>query len=121
MRLQRLQGIQLDDERHLAGRLTGVVYVVAAASIGGLLTMPHVEAHPASAVAVVASLAALWGLAGLTVLDWARAPGWAVHGSTLAGLLTAGLVTGLTGGPGSSARFLLLLPLVFSAAFFPPR
>jgi diguanylate cyclase (GGDEF)-like protein len=44
-----------------------------------------------------------------------------VHGSTLAGLATATAITALTGGSGSSARFLLLLPLVFPAAFFPPR
>jgi diguanylate cyclase (GGDEF)-like protein len=65
--------------------------------------------------------AAAWGVACLTVIDWTRFPGWAVHASTLAGLTAATAITGLTGGSGSSARFLLLLPLVFPAAFFPPR
>jgi diguanylate cyclase (GGDEF)-like protein len=109
------------DERRLAGQLTGVVYVVAALSVAGLLAMPHVETHATSVVAAIAGAAALWGVVTLTLVDWARIPGWAVHGSTLAGLAAATAITALTGGTGSSARFLLLLPLVYAPAFFPPR
>jgi diguanylate cyclase (GGDEF)-like protein len=120
-RIGQLQGIQILDERPLAGRLTGVVYVVAAISVGGLLSAPHVEVHARWLVIAIALAAAVWGTTTLTVVDWTRFPGWAVHASSVAGLSAATAVAGLTGGSGSSARFLLLLPLVFSAAFFPPR
>jgi diguanylate cyclase (GGDEF)-like protein len=120
-RLQRLRGIEIPDERHLAGQLTGVVYIVAAMSVGGLLAMPHVEAHAVWPVAAIAAAAALWGVITLTLIDWTRIPGWAVHASTLAGLVAGTSITALMGGSGSSARFLLLLPLVYPAAFFPPR
>jgi diguanylate cyclase (GGDEF)-like protein len=116
----RLQGIEIDDERGLAGRLTGIVYIVAAVSVGGLLCLPHVEHGSVRLVAAIAVAAALWGLVTLTLIDWTRVPGWAVHASTLAGLPAVTAITALTGGTGSSARFLLLLPLVFSASFFPP-
>jgi diguanylate cyclase (GGDEF)-like protein len=120
-RLQRLRGIEIADERRLAGRLTGIVYLVAAISVAGLLAMPHVETREIWPVATIAAAAASWGVITLTLVDWARIPGWAVHASTLAGLAAATAITGFTGGTGSSARFLLLLPLVYPAAFFPPR
>lgn len=119
--LQRLRGIEIADERRLAGRLTGIVYLVAAVSVGGLLAMPHVDTTTVWPVALIAVAAATWGVITLTLVDWARIPGWAVHASTLAGLAAGALVTAFTGGTGSSGRFLLLLPLVFPAAFFPPR
>jgi diguanylate cyclase (GGDEF)-like protein len=119
-RLRQLQGIQMHDERGLAGRLTGVVYITAAVSVGSLLCLPHVERRATLLVVAIAAAAALWGVATLTLIDWHRFPGWAVHASTIAGLAAGASITALTGGPGSSARFLLLLPLVFSAAFFPP-
>jgi diguanylate cyclase (GGDEF)-like protein len=120
-RLQRLRGIEIADERRLAGQLTGVVFIVAALSVAALLAMPHVEAVAIWPVAVIAAGAGGWGVITLTLVDWARIPGWAVHASTLAGLAAATTITALTGGTGSSARFLLLLPLVFPPAFFPPR
>src|SRR4051794_5800686 len=120
-RLQRLEGIQVPDERLLAGRITGVVYVVASLTVGALIAMPHVESHAPWLIAPVAACAWIWGLACLTVVDWMRFPGWAAHASTNAGLGSVALITACTGGPGSSARFLFLLPLVFPAAFFPPR
>jgi diguanylate cyclase (GGDEF)-like protein len=119
-RLKRLRGIEIADERKLAGQLTGVVYAVAAVSVVGLLCLPHVAVTQKWVVIAIAATAGLWGLVALTLLDWDRVPGWAVHTSTLAGLAAAAAITGLTGGPGSSARFFLLLPLVFPAAFFPP-
>jgi diguanylate cyclase (GGDEF)-like protein len=120
-RLRRLQGFQVPDERPLAGRLTGTVYVVAAVSVTALLSLPHVEVHARWLVIAIAALAGGWGVVSLTLVDWSRVPGWGVHASTLAGLGAALAITVLTGGAGSSSRFLLLLPLVFSAAFFPPR
>ena len=120
-RVHRLQGIELPDERPLAGRLTGVVYVVAAATVAALLAFPHVEAHAVWMVALITVAAAVWGVACLTAIDWMRFPAWAVHASTLAGIAATTVVTALMGGSGSSARFLLLLPLVFPAAFFSPR
>jgi diguanylate cyclase (GGDEF)-like protein len=83
--------------------------------------MPHVEVHAVWAIAAIAGAAAIWGVITLTLIDWSRIPGWAVHASTLAGLAAGTAITALTGGTGSSARFLLLLPLVYPPAFFPPR
>src|SRR4051794_31523316 len=108
-RIHGLHGIEIRDERPLAGRLTGVVYVVAPATVVALLGFPGVEIHVPWLVALIAVVAATWGVACLTVVDWMRFPGWAAHASTLAGVATTTLVTALTGAGDSPARLLLLL------------
>jgi diguanylate cyclase (GGDEF)-like protein len=119
-RVHGLHGIEIRDERPLAGRLTGVVYVVAPASVAALLAFPNVETHAAWLVALIAAAAAAWGVACLTLVDWMRFPGWAAHASTLSGVAATTVVAALTGAGDSPARLMLLLPLVFTAAFFPP-
>jgi diguanylate cyclase (GGDEF)-like protein len=114
-----LRGIQVADERALAGRLNGIMYVVAAASTAAIPLLPGIDARADGVFFLMAALAALWGLIALR-LDWSRTPGWLPHATSIAGIAAAALAMALTGGAGSPARFLLLFPLVYPSYFYPP-
>jgi diguanylate cyclase (GGDEF)-like protein len=113
-----MQGIQVPDERPLAGRLTGSMYLVASIVTAMLPWLPGESADSAWALCVLAACGAWFGLIALTLVDWRRAPGWVTHLSSAGGVVAAGIAMWLTGGAGSPARFLLLFPLVYPSSFY---
>jgi diguanylate cyclase (GGDEF)-like protein len=115
-----MQGIQVPDERPLAGRLTGSMYLVASAATAALPWLPGESTRSAWALWALAGIGAYFGLVALTIIDWRRAPGWVTHLSSAGGVVAAGLAMWLTGGAGSPARFLLLFPLVYPSSFYRP-
>ncbi len=115
-----LGGLVISEERVHAGRMAGLLCVLAGLTGFSLLVLPHVD-HRHSWVIVAVSVAGLsWGLACLTIVPWPRAPAVISHLSTGAGLLAAGTAMAATGGAHSPARFYLLFILVFAAYFYPP-
>jgi diguanylate cyclase (GGDEF)-like protein len=112
-------GIQVPDERPLAGRLNGAMYLVSAVTVGGLPLLPGIETRSVWLLYTLAGLAALWGLAALR-MDWSRVPGWVLHATSIAGVASAGAGMVLTGGATSPVRFVLLFPLVYPSYFYPP-
>jgi diguanylate cyclase (GGDEF)-like protein len=115
----RLRGIQVTDERPLAGRLNGAMFLVGATTTAGLPLLPGIEARAAWLVYSLAAAAAVWGLIALRI-DWRTLPGWLPHATSLSGLAAAGVAMALTGGVGSPARFLLLFTLLYPSSFYPP-
>jgi diguanylate cyclase (GGDEF)-like protein len=115
-----MQGIQVPDERPLAGRLTGAMYLVASLATAGLPWLPGEVARSPWALWALAGCGAYFGLLALTVIDWRRAPGWVTHASSAGGVVAAGIAMWLTGGAESPARFLLLFPLVYPSSFYAP-
>jgi diguanylate cyclase (GGDEF)-like protein len=113
-----MQGIQVPDERPLAGRLTGSMYLVASIVTAILPWLPGESTGSAWALWALAGCGACFGLAALTLVDWHRAPGWVTHLSSAGGVVAAGIAMWLTGGAGSPARFLLLFPLVYPSSFY---
>jgi diguanylate cyclase (GGDEF)-like protein len=118
--LRGLTGIQVPDERPLAGRLNGAMYLVAALTTAGLPLLPGIETRAAWLFYSLAAISGVWGLIALR-MDWHSVPGWALHATSIAGVAAAGVAMALTGGSSSPARFLLLFPLVYPSYFYPPN
>jgi hypothetical protein len=108
-------------ERVLAGRVAGVLYLTAAASVLLMLAVPGPDfAHP-WVVWTAAGIAAVWGAAALILVPWDRAPAFVSHLSTLGGFVLVGLVASGTGGASSPARHFLIFIVVYAALFYPVR
>jgi diguanylate cyclase (GGDEF)-like protein len=119
--VDRLTGIAVPDERPLAGRLVGWMYVIGAIVTTLLPVLPGAQGAVLTPTLPIAVAGVFWGIAALRRVHWVRAPGWVIHASTFGGALCAAVATHDTGGAMSPARFLLMLVVVFAAYFFPSR
>ena len=117
----RLRGLAITEERTLAGRLAGALYLTAAVTVTTLLFVPHVENRHWPVVLAVSVFGAVWGTACLTVVPWSRIPPWVSHMSSASGLPCVAIVMAATGGASSPARFYFLFTLVYATYFYPPR
>ncbi len=116
-----LIGIAVTDERALAGRIVGWMFVVGAIVTTLLPMLPGAQGKVLTPTLAIGVAAFVWGIVALRRFDWVRAPGWVIHVSVTSGALAAAVATHDTGGAKSPGRFLLMLVLVFSAYFFPAR
>ncbi|HWD74765.1 MAG TPA: sensor domain-containing diguanylate cyclase [Solirubrobacteraceae bacterium] len=106
------------DERVLAGRAGGVVWVIASLSVIVLaLVMPG--AHRIALLALGAGGCA-WGLFSGLVLDYGRLPVWLIHASAVVGIAAIAAAIALSGGATSPAWACLFYVVVFAAYFFTP-
>src|SRR3954469_9334941 len=117
----RLGGLTISEERRLAGRAAGTLYLVGAGTALTMLALPHVERSHWPVVVALALAGAVWGVACLTVVPWERARPALSHCSTFAGFPIAITVVASTGGSTSPARFYALFILVYAAWFYEPR
>ncbi|HEX6024372.1 MAG TPA: GGDEF domain-containing protein [Solirubrobacter sp.] len=114
-------GIGVVDERPLAGRIVGWMYVVGAIVTTLLPLLPGTHGDVVTPTLPIGIAAFVWGVLALWRVDWTHAAGSVIHASALAGALAVGVAVHDTGGAQSPARILLLLVLVFAAYFFPAR
>jgi diguanylate cyclase (GGDEF)-like protein len=114
-------GIAVVDERPLAGRIVGWMFVVGSIVTTLLPLLPGADGEVVTPTLPIGIAAFIWGLAALRRVDWRTAPGWAIHLSATGGALAAAVAAHDTGGADSPGRFLLMLVLVFAAYFFPAR
>ena len=114
-------GVAVPDERPLAGKLVGWMFVVGAIVTTLLPLLPGVAGEVLTPTLAIGVAAFVWGLLAVFVVDWRSAPGWVIHVSTVLGGLSIAVATHDTGGAHSPARFLAMLVLVYAAYFFPPR
>jgi diguanylate cyclase (GGDEF)-like protein len=117
----RLTGVEVVDERPLAGRLVGWMFVMGAIVTTLLPLLPGVEGAVVTPTLPIGIAAGAWGVVCLRRVDWARAPGWLAHLGPAAGALCAAIATHDNGGASSPARFLLMLVVVYAGYFFPAR
>src|SRR5215213_1859781 len=117
----RLHALTISEERALAGKLAGAMYLTAALSVGGMLALPGVEADHWGVVAGVAAAAAVWALVCFTVIPWDRARPLVSHFSTFMGFPATAIVVAATGGARSPAVFYLLFIVVYCAYFYRPK
>jgi diguanylate cyclase (GGDEF)-like protein len=119
--IRRLQGTAVADERPLAGRIVGWMFVVGSVLTTILPLLPGAEGKVLTPTFPLVIIGLVWGLHAALRQDWRRTPGWVFHASAVAGMGCMAAAVFDTGGVSSPARFLLMLPIVFTAYFFPAR
>jgi diguanylate cyclase (GGDEF)-like protein len=119
--LDRLGGLVISEERRLAGRMAGAMYIIAGITSLLLFVVPHVERTHPQLIVAIAVAGIVWGTLCLTVVPWERASPVLSHLSTGTGFPLTALAVYLTGGASSPARFFGLFILVYAAYFYRPR
>jgi diguanylate cyclase (GGDEF)-like protein len=114
------RALDIREERELAGRLAGLLFVAAGLSAAALLVLPGGHtAHGAVVLAVGVGCLA-WGITCLGAIDFSRV-GQIVWDLPAALALAATATTvAATGGADSPARFYLFFVLVYAAYFYEP-
>jgi diguanylate cyclase (GGDEF)-like protein len=108
----------VDEERGLAGKLAGVLYLTAAVTALGLLLVPGVEhGHPKPVIALAAVCVA-WALFCLTLAQPERHGPWFWHAPAAGSLFIIAGIAASTGGADSPARFYLFFLLVYASYFY---
>jgi diguanylate cyclase (GGDEF)-like protein len=115
-----LGALEEPEDRDLAGRLAGLLYLAGSLAVVVMLLLPQVEHDDPAIVIALAAAGALWGIACLTVVPWERAPRWVSHASSSAGFVITAIGVACLGGEASPARFLLLFIAFYAAFFYPP-
>ena len=116
-----LGSLRTPEERQLAGRMTGLLYLTGAVSAVIMTLLPGAASAYALGILAVAAVGAVWGVAALTIVPWQTAKPWVSHLSTICGFVIAGLLMTMTGGEQSPARFYLFFIVVYAAYFYPLR
>ncbi len=116
-----MRGLHIDEERPLAGRLAGALYLTGSATALLLLVVPGVDVTSAAALVAVVAIGVVWGIACLTVVPWSNVPPIVSHLSSLMGLPITAVAMAATGGASSPARFYLLFIVFYASYFYPPR
>ena len=119
--MRSIVGIAVPDERPLAGRIVGWMFVVGAVLTTLLPLLPGAEGAVLTPTLPIGVAALFWGLYAALKMDWRAMPGWAMHASVGAGMACVAVAVHDTGGVDSPARFLIALCLIFSAFFFSTR
>lgn len=115
-----IRGLHIEEERPLAGKLAGALYLTGAATGLSLFLVPGVDITSQPALLAVIALGILWGAACLTVVPWVKAPPIVSHLSCFMGLPIAAVAMAATGGASSPTRFYLLFIIFYVSYFYPP-
>ena len=116
----RSAGAIRPEERVVAGRVGGVVWVIASLSVIAMaLVLPADEVHRATLVEMGIG-GCLWGSFSGLFLDYSRLPVWLIHLSAAAGAVGIAIAMALSGGARSPAWACLFYVVVFAAYFFTP-
>jgi diguanylate cyclase (GGDEF)-like protein len=111
--------LDVDEERMLAGKLAGVLFLTAGVSIVLQLFLPGIEDRHWPWVVALAAVCVAWALFCLTLARPEEHGAWFWH---VPATLSTGLIGGLmaaTGGGESPARFYLFFLLFYACYFFP--
>ena len=119
--MRSLRALDIREERALAGRVAGLLYLVGAATACVLPLLPGTEVSDLGLLYAIAGGGALWGVACLTVVPWKRVHPVVSHLSSGMGLPITVAAMALTGGATSPARFYLFFVVFYTAYFYPPR
>jgi diguanylate cyclase (GGDEF)-like protein len=119
--MRGLRALEVAEERELAGRVAGLLYLVGAVTVSLLMLVPGTEHSDWPVVLAVAAVAAAWGLVCLFVIPWGRVHPLLSHLSSTLGLPLTAVAMAVTGGAESPARFYLLFIVFYCSYFYPPR
>lgn len=118
---RRVVGVAVAEERPLAGRIVGWMFIAGAVVTTLLPLLPGADGKVLTPTLPIGIAAFIWGLVAAFRFDWRRAPGWVIHVSTVLGALSIAVATHDTGGADSPARLLVMLVLVYASYYFPSR
>src|SRR5690242_4153346 len=82
---RRVVGVAVADERPLAGRIVGWMFIVGAVVTTLLPLLPGADGEVVTPTLPIGVAALVWGVFGVWKVRWRTAPGWVMHASTLAG------------------------------------
>jgi diguanylate cyclase (GGDEF)-like protein len=109
------------DERKLAGKLAGVLFLTAGLSAVILLFLPGIEALHRSWVIGLGVGCVAWALFCLTVARPAQHGPWFWHLPAVSALAVTAGIMAATGGGDSPARFYVFFMLIYVTYFFARR
>jgi diguanylate cyclase (GGDEF)-like protein len=115
------RGFEVDEERMLAGRLAGVLFLTAAVTILLLLLVPGVEDDNWPWVVGLSVACVAWALYCLVFARPEEHGAWFWHTPATASVFIIGGLVAATGGADSPARFMVFFLLFYACYFFPPR
>jgi diguanylate cyclase (GGDEF)-like protein len=113
--------LDLDEERKLAGKLAGVLFLTAGVTAVVLLFLPGIEADHGSWVIGLGTGCLAWALFCLTLARPAEHGPWFWHLPAVGALAGTAGIMAATGGDESPARFYVFFMLVYVTYFFPRR
>ena len=116
-----LRALEVTEERELAGRVAGLLYLIAAATVALLLLVPGTPVDSLSAVLALSAVGAIWGITCLFAIPWRSVHPLVSHVSTGMGLPLTAAAMAATGGADSPTRFYLLFVVFYVSYFYPPR
>jgi diguanylate cyclase (GGDEF)-like protein len=108
----------VEEERDLAARLAGVLFLTAGVTALGLLLVPGVESAHRNWVVALAAVCAAWGIFCVALAKPERHGPWFWHTPAIGSLFIVAAVVAATGGADSPARFYLFFPLFYSTYFY---
>jgi diguanylate cyclase (GGDEF)-like protein len=108
-------------ERRLAGRIIGAVWLCGAATLLIMLPVPGERIAHVWPVALIGALAAIGGMLLLRSVHWEHAPRGRFHLATALVAVAVFVIQALTGGEASPADEYLWVVVVYAAFFFRAR
>ncbi len=108
----------VEEERDLAGRLAGVLFLTAGITAVVLLLVPGVENAHRLWVIALAAVCVSWGLFCVTLAQPERHGPWFWHAPAIGSLFIVAGVAASTGGADSPARFYLFFLLFYATYFY---
>jgi diguanylate cyclase (GGDEF)-like protein len=110
------------DERLLAGKIAGALWVSVVPMVVVALLLPGTDNEHWPVVLAAVVPAAVWGVACLFVIPWERVPTPLVfHAPSLLAIPFIGVLIAATGGTGSPLVLTPLMLIVFCAYFYPAQ
>jgi diguanylate cyclase (GGDEF)-like protein len=113
--------LDFDEERALAGRLAGVMFLTGGLTAVALLFLPGIEERHWEWVVALGGACVAFGLFCLVLSGPAASTPWCRHIPAIATLGIIAGVMGATGGADSPARFYVFFLLVYVTHYFPRR
>jgi diguanylate cyclase (GGDEF)-like protein len=110
--------LDVDEERALAGRFAGVMFLAGGLTAVALLFLPGIDDHHSGWVVALGGGCVAFGLFCLT-LTRPVGPRWCRHFPAIATLAIIAAVMAATGGAESPARFYVFFLLVYVTHYFP--
>jgi diguanylate cyclase (GGDEF)-like protein len=108
----------VEEERHLAGRLAGVLFLTAGITALVLLLVPGIENAHRNWVVGFAAACVAWGLFCVLLAKPEQHGPWFWHAPAIGSLVVVTGVVASTGGAASPARFYLFFLLVYATYFY---